>query len=68
MFEVYSDGGLAGREGRAFVIRVDNRTRVTYAVVTSAVRAQASKVKRMPFEKSPAHADALRQSLTTRKR
>jgi hypothetical protein len=33
-----SDAGSAGMEGKAYVMRVDNRARVTYAAATPAVR------------------------------
>jgi hypothetical protein len=38
-----SDADLAGREGRAYVMRVDYRVRVTYGAATPAVRARALK-------------------------
>jgi hypothetical protein len=41
-----SDAGSAEREGWAYVIRVDNCSRVTYAAATPAVRPHASTVKK----------------------
>jgi hypothetical protein len=57
--ESLSDECSAGRVGRANVMRLDSRVRVTYAAATPAVRAYASTVKKMPFEKSPACARTL---------
>jgi hypothetical protein len=45
---LFSDEGSAGREGRAYVTRVDTHAKVAYAAATPAVRAHASTVKRMP--------------------
>jgi hypothetical protein len=42
--ESLSDEGSAGRKGRAYVMRVDNRARLTSAAATPAVRADASTV------------------------
>ena len=36
--ESRSDAGSAGREGRAYVMRIDDRARVTLAAATLAVR------------------------------
>jgi hypothetical protein len=44
--ESLSDAGSAEREGRAQVMRVDDRARITYAEATPAVRAHASTVKK----------------------
>jgi hypothetical protein len=66
--ESLSDAGPAGTVGRAYVMRIDNRARVTDATATPAVQAHAFTVKSVPLDKSPAHANALRQSLTTRRR
>jgi hypothetical protein len=59
--------GSAGRKERAYVTRVDDRARETYAAATPAVREHASTAKRMPLEKSLARTSTLLQSLTTRR-
>jgi hypothetical protein len=45
--ESLSGTGSAGKEGRAYVMRVDYRARVTFAAATPAVQAQASTVKKL---------------------
>ena len=49
----FSGAGSAKREGRAYVIHVDNRARVTYAAATTTVRAHDSTVKKDAVLKVP---------------
>jgi hypothetical protein len=48
--ESLSEAGSAGKKGRVYVVRINNRAKVTYAAATPAVRAKVSKTTRVPFK------------------